>query len=299
MAPIAIITVTFSPGKHLWDFVNSVPAATTQGAHVVMVDNGSTDGAPEAVAAAEHSMPVELVNSGGNIGYGAAMNLGARHLRELREAGEIDDEFFVISNPDVVFGPGCVDAMVEVAGRNPRAGAVGPVIKEADGSAYPSAREIPGLLSGIGHALLGPIWPGNPWTVRYMNQSDMRRERLAGWLSGSCLLLRWDAFASVDGFDERYFMYMEDVDLGDRLAKAGWTNVFTPSAEIAHAQGHSASKHPEISLTAHHESAYRFQADRLRGPLYAPVRWVLKAGLTARCAVAIWWAKRALARESA
>lgn len=299
MAPIAIITVTFSPGKHLWDFVNSVPAATTQGAHVVMVDNGSTDGAPEAVAAAEHSMPVELVNSGGNIGYGAAMNLGARHLRELREAGEIDDEFFVISNPDVVFGPGCVDAMVEVAGRNPRAGAVGPVIKEADGSAYPSAREIPGLLSGIGHALLGPIWPGNPWTVRYMNQSDMRRERLAGWLSGSCLLLRWDAFASVDGFDERYFMYMEDVDLGDRLSKAGWTNVFTPSAEIAHAQGHSASKHPEISLTAHHESAYRFQADRLRGPLYAPVRWVLKAGLTARCAVAIWWAKRALARESA
>ena len=299
MAPIAIITVTFSPGKHLWDFVNSVPAATTQGAHVVMVDNGSTDGAPEAVAAAEHSMPVELVNSGGNIGYGAAMNLGARHLRELREAGEIDDEFFVISNPDVVFGPGCVDAMVEVAGRNPRAGAVGPVIKEADGSAYPSAREIPGLLSGIGHALLGPIWPGNPWTVRYMNQSDMRRERLAGWLSGSCLLLRWDAFTSVEGFDERYFMYMEDVDLGDRLAKAGWTNVFTPSAEIAHAQGHSASKHPEISLNAHHQSAYRFQADRLRGPLYAPVRWVLKAGLTVRCAVAIWWAKRELARESA
>ncbi|MBF4553021.1 glycosyltransferase family 2 protein [Corynebacterium suicordis] len=294
MAPIAIITVTFSPGQHLWDFAGSVPAATTAGSHVVMVDNGSKDGSPEAVAEALHPMAVELVHSGGNIGYGAGMNLGVEHVRALRDAGEIDSEFFVIANPDVIFSPGAIEKMVDVARAHPRAGAVGPVIREADGTEYPSAREIPGVFNGVGHALLGEVWPGNPWTVKYQQQGDMKRERTAGWLSGSCLLLRWDAFDSVGGFDERYFMYMEDVDLGDRLAKAGWTNVFTPAAEIAHAQGHSASKHPEITLRAHHESAYRFQADRLRGPVQAPVRWALKAGLAVRCRIAIWSAKRAL-----
>ncbi len=92
-------------------------------------------------------------------------------------------------------------------------------------------------------------------------------------MSGSCLLMRRSAFDSVNGFDSRYFMYMEDVDLGDRLGRAGWLNVFVPSAEVTHAKGHAAGKHPELMLPAHHESAYRFQADR--HPLWwqAPLRW--------------------------
>lgn len=299
MAPIAIVTVTYSPGKYLWDFVNSVPAATQRGGHVVIVDNGSKDGSPEAVAAAEHPMPVELIYSGGNVGYGAGMNIGWKALRDKRESGEIDRDYLMIVNPDVVFTEGSIDRMIEAMERHPRAGAVGPLIRETDGSVYPSARAIPELGSGIGHALLGPVWKGNPWTKRYLDDKDMANERKSGWLSGSCLLVRWDAFESVNGFDDRYFMYMEDVDLGDRMGKAGWLNIFTPTAEIAHAQGHSASKHPEITLKAHHDSAYRFQADRLTGWKYAPVRAALKVGLTARRVIAVKLAQRALAKEQA
>ena len=65
-----------------------------------------------------------------------------------------------------------------------------------------------------------------------------------GWLSGSCLLLRRAAFDAVGGFDARYFMYMEDVDLGDRLGKAGWLNVYVPSAEVLHDKGHSTGRDP-------------------------------------------------------
>ena len=291
MAPIAIITVTFSPGEYLGKFLASAPGAVTQGARVVMVDNGSTDGAPEA---AEEKGLAELVYSGGNVGYGAGMNYGARWLREAREKGEIDDEFFVISNPDVVFQPGAIDEMLKVARENPRAGAVGPRIDEADGSIYPSARRVPELGSGIGHALLGPIWPKNPWTKRYLADADMTQQKVTGWLSGSCLLVRWSAFESVGGFDERYFMYMEDVDLGDRLGKAGWLNIYTPEARIAHAKGHSAGKHPDIVLPAHHESAYRFLADRNPGIAKAPLRLALRLGLGLRgkLALALALAKR-------
>lgn len=291
MAPIAIITVTFSPGEYLGKFLASAPGAATQGARVVMVDNGSTDGVPEA---AEEKGLAELVYSGGNVGYGAGMNYGARWLRKAREKREIDDEFFVISNPDVVFQPGAIDEMLKVARENPRAGAVGPRIDEADGSIYPSARRVPELGSGIGHALLGPIWPKNPWTKRYLADADMSRQKVTGWLSGSCLLVRWSAFESVGGFDERYFMYMEDVDLGDRLGKAGWLNIYTPEARIAHAKGHSAGKHPDIVLPAHHESAYRFLADRNPGIAKAPLRLALRLGLglRGRLALALALAKR-------
>lgn len=263
---------------------------------MVMVDNGSTDGAPEAAIKANEDadspMGLELHYSGGNIGYGSAMNLGARKLRERRESGEINQEFLIISNPDVVFTEGSIDRMLEAAERHPRAGAIGPLIREADGSAYPSARSVPKLGAGIGHALLGNIWPSNPWTKQYRNDDDLAREREAGWLSGSCLLLRWDAFEAVGGFDERYFMYMEDVDLGDRLARAGWLNIFTPEAEISHAKGHAAGEHPEEMLPAHHESAYRFQADRLPGWKYAPVRLALRVGLALRGKLSVFLAER-------
>lgn len=288
MAPIAVITVTFSPGQHLRRFLDSAPAAASQGTRVLMVDNGSTDGSVEAAA---ETGDAELLYSGGNIGYGAGMNAGVKHLRAAWDAGEVDPEFFLIVNPDVVFTEGAIDELIAAARRHPRAGAVGPRIAEPDGGVYPSAREIPRLSSGIGHAILGPIWPSNPWTQRYLRGSDMTQERQAGWLSGSCMLVRRAAFESVGGFDERYFMYMEDVDLCDRLSRAGWLNIYTPEAVITHAQGHSASKHPEITLPAHHASAYRFQADRLPGWKNLPVRVALKVGLGLREKIAVAAAK--------
>ena len=73
-------------------------------------------------------------------------------------------------------------------------------------------------------------------------------------------MLRRAAFDEVSGFDERYFMYMEDVDLGDRLGKAGWQNVYVPSAEILHDKGH-ATAGTRPAAAAHH-STYTFLADR-------------------------------------
>lgn len=279
--PLAIVTVTYSPGRHLRELLDSIPGATQRPTLTVMADNGSTDGSVQAAVAPG----VVLHETGGNMGYGTAINSAARMLRRLRAAGEIDPEFFVIVNPDVVFSPGSIDQMIAAARRHPRAGAVGPKIVQEDGSAYPSARATPQLATGIGHALLGQVWPSNPWTAAYKQGSSLDQERQAGWVSGSCLLVRWDAFDSIGGFDESYFMYMEDVDFGDRLGRAGWLNIFTPTAEIAHDQGHSANEHRGPMLVAHHESAYRYQADRHPGLVGLPIRVVLWLGLKARARV--------------
>src|SRR5699024_6069335 len=138
-----------------------------------------------------------------------------------------------------------------------------------------------------GHALLGKVWPSNRWTRAYLQETEAVSERPVGWLSGSCLLLRKAAFDSIGGFDARYFMYMEDVDLGDRLGRAGWQNVDVPDATVVHAKGHAAGKHPELMLPAHHRSAYRFQADRHPYWWQAPLRGALWAGLRLRSTVAV------------
>ncbi|MDR2281232.1 MAG: glycosyltransferase family 2 protein, partial [Gordonia sp. (in: high G+C Gram-positive bacteria)] len=199
-------------------------------------------------------------------------------------------EFIVIANPDVEWSPGSLDELLAAASRWPRAGSLGPLVTEVDGSVYPSARAVPDLVSGTGHAILGTVWKSNPWTRAYRDggvEPGSTTERPVGWLSGSCLLVRRSAFESVNGFDSRYFMFMEDVDLGDRLGRAGWLNVYVPSARVLHAKSHSVSKHPEKMIPAHHASAYRFNADRNPGPLRAPLRLALRAGLAVRSKIAV------------
>ncbi|WP_200932797.1 glycosyltransferase family 2 protein [Williamsia sp. Leaf354] len=284
MTDLAVVTVTYSSGDHLAAFLRSLRTATTVDHRVIIADNGSTDGAPEA---AERDFDnVTLVDTGANIGYGGAAN---------RAVAEVDPaiEFVIVANPDVEWTPGSIDELLAVARRRPRAGSIGPLIREPDGTVYPSARRVPDLVSGTGHAVLGKVWKSNPWTTAYRQQDADIAERTVGWLSGSCLLLRRAAFDSIDGFDSRYFMYMEDVDLGDRLARAGWLNVYAPSAEVIHRKGHVAGEHPELMLPAHHQSAYRFQADRHPGARWAPLRAGLGAGLWVRSKVAVASARRA------
>ena len=273
-APLRVVTVTYSPGEALEGFVRSVRAATTRPVEIVLADNGSTDGAPEH-AAAEHP-DVRLLPTGGNVGYGAAANAGLASLT---------DGYAVVANPDVVFEPGAIDELLAVAARWPRAATVGPAIRTPEGELYPSARDLPRLSTGAGHALLGWIWPANPWTARYRREREAPRERPAGWLSGSCLLVDVAAFRSVGGFDPGYFMYFEDVDLAERLTRAGYLHVYAPSAVVVHEGGHATRREPHRMQRVHHTSALRYLSRRYPGRRHVPLRLALRAGLGGRLVV--------------
>ena len=194
------------------------------------------------------------------------------------------------------WGPRSIDVLLEAAARWPRAGALGPLIRDPDGSVYPSARHLPSLIRGGMHAVVGPLWRSNPWTAAYRQERQTPSERPVGWLSGSCLLLRRAAFDEVSGFDERYFMYMEDVDLGDRLGRAGWQNVYVPSAEILHDKGHATGRDPARNLAAHHTSTYTFLADRYSRRWQAPLRWTIRAALAARAGLVVRNSRRRQAK---
>ncbi|PXY32396.1 glycosyltransferase family 2 protein [Prauserella muralis] len=269
---VAVVTVTYSPGETLERFLDTLDKATDRDVRVVLADNGSVDGAPEKAAERAN---VRLVRTGENLGYGAGANRGVAELDE-------SIGWIVVANPDLEWDPGSLDTLLEATERWPRGGAFGPLIREPDGSVYPSARLLPSLGRGVGHALFGKVWPGNPWTRAYRQEKGEPVERTAGWLSGSCQLLRREAFDSVEGFDPRYFMYFEDVDLGDRLGRAGWLNVYVPSAGVMHIGGQATSKVSARMLAAHHDSAYRYLADRHRGLLWKPLLAAIRAGLAVR-----------------
>jgi len=271
----SVVVVTYSPGDTLATFLDSLEKASSADVRVVLTDNGSTDGVPEAAASARDN--VDLLRTGSNLGYGHAANIGV---------AATDTEWVVVANPDIVWGPGALDTLLDAAQRWPRAAALGPMIRTAEGAVYPSARSLPSLGRGIGHAVFGWWWPSNPWTAAYRHDTAAAIERTAGWLSGSCLLLRRQAFDGIGGFDSDYFMYFEDVDLGDRLGKAGWLNVYVPAAEVVHVGSHATSRRPREMSAQHHRSAMRYLGGRYPGLRWAPARLMLRAGLKLRAVVA-------------
>ncbi len=274
--PVRVVCVTYEPGPELADFVTSLRGATTASTELVIVDNG-TDHTVAGDVAREHG--ARLVVPGRNLGYGAAANLGARGATQ---------PWVVVANPDVVWHEGALDALVDAAAARADVGAAGPTLLNPDGSRYPSARALPSLSQGVGHALLVRVWPANPWTRRYREGQEApggaasAPPRPAGWLSGACLLLRREAFEAVGGFDESYFMFFEDLDLGERLGGTGWTNLHVPAAQVTHVQGVSWRERPAPMIRAHHASARRYLSRRYGRWYQLPLRLALRAGLVVR-----------------
>jgi len=243
---VGAVVVNYNAREHLLACVDSLLAAGVS--QVAVADNGSQDGSEMALL--ERFPAVGWVPTGANLGYGNAANLGARSLCT---------PYLLVCNPDVAVGYGAVVAMRQLLEARPEVAVVGPKVVDLGGRLYPSARRFPDLVEAFGHGIIGQFWPGNPFTKRYrMTEWDHASRRDVDWVSGSCFMARRQAWDAVGGFDSRYFMYLEDVDLCWRLRQAGWEVTYEPAAQVVHVQGVSADRHPYRMLLAHHVSIWRF-----------------------------------------
>jgi N-acetylglucosaminyl-diphospho-decaprenol L-rhamnosyltransferase len=197
---IGIATVSYGSESVLGTFLASVPAASSAATMVVVADNlpGGENNTVRDLCASAGATYAAMP---GNLGYGKAMNAAVEQM-------PASIRWVLISNPDVLLQPGSIDELVRGGETDARVGAVGPAVRNEDGTVYPSARAIPSLRTGVGHALFSNLWAANPWTTAYLR--DARGEltaRDAGWLSGSCVLVRRTVWNEVGGFDPRFFMY--------------------------------------------------------------------------------------------
>lgn len=272
---VVLVTVLYHSSSELPTFVRSARESAGDVPLEVVAVNNSADDAAEARALADE-LRVRLVQASHNPGYGGGVNLGVAST-------DLGGRPVLIANPDVEFlGDSIAELERALTDASADVAAVGPRILDADGSVYPSARRLPSISTGIGHALLGGIVPSNPWTHRYRALDDYTRDRDAEWLSGACFMMRADWFERLGGFDTSYFMYFEDVDLGARVAAANGRNRYISTAEVRHAGGRSTATRPDAMLRAHHRSAALYLSRRYPRWYHAPVRLALRAGLAIR-----------------
>ena len=237
---------------------------------VVVVDSASSD-ATGAVVERYAERDVHWLALGVNRGFGAAANRGVASTSSAA---------VLIVNPDLIVEPGSVLRLRALLDTNDGLAVVGPTVTDLEGVVYPSARSFPNLVDAAGHAFVGLFWRANPWSTRYL------QPKRTDWVSGTAMLIRRTAFESVGGFDESYFMYVEDVDLCWRLARAGWSVDVVRAAVVRHGVGGSSGRTPYRMIAAHHRSLWRFArrtatpAQRLALPIVA-VGLVARSGLVA------------------
>jgi N-acetylglucosaminyl-diphospho-decaprenol L-rhamnosyltransferase len=277
---VSAVVVSYNSAAYLPDCLRSLRSEGV--ADVVVVDNASGDGSVAVVRDADPG--ARLVETGANLGFGAAANCGVAVSTE---------EYVLVLNPDTVVEPGTVKALSEALDRDPGLAVVGPRMENEDGTLYPSVRRFPDLAVAAGHAFLGLVWPANPYTRSY-RMLDWDHDRSAAdvdWVGGACVLVRRSAFDVVSGFDEAYFMYVEDVDLCWRLRQAGWRVGYEPAGRVVHALGGSSRQMPYRMIAEHHRSLLRFVSKTSQG-LRRGLLPLVAAGLAVRTVAA--WAHHAL-----
>lgn len=204
--------------------------------YVLVVDNASTDGSAEQLAALQDEKVI-LLRADENRGYGAGNNMGVNYARM-----ELGASHVVIANPDTCFDEECIRAMAEVFRRNPEAGAVSVMMHDSQNGLQQTA------------------WPLRPWSLELANSGPLLRRLLRSRINysstcftghkavqvdvlhGSMLMVDTEAFHQAGGYDEAVFLYSEENILGFRLKKAGYRSYLLPNRSYEHENSGSISR---------------------------------------------------------
>lgn len=273
---LAVVIVNYNTGDYLERCLASLETHRGDiGIDVLVIDNASVDGSHTRAVAA-HPW-VRLIENRENVYLSPAWNQGIRAT---------DAPYVLLLNPDTEWWTGTLAGYVAVARAHPRAGIVGPMIRNLDGTMYPSGRPLPSVVDAVGHGFLGPILPRNRFTRRYhMDGWDRASEREVDWVSGACMLLPRTVFDEVGMLDEAFLLYGEELDLATRMRDAGWSVLYTPDVEVLHALGVSTGRSRRMTVM-HSASVYRYyRKHRAAGwrRLTLPFAWTV---LRARAEVA-------------
>jgi GT2 family glycosyltransferase len=221
---ISIILVNYNDRIHLPDCLASLERIVAAlPAEVILVDNHSEDGSPEA---AESFRWVKLIRNEKNVGYARANNIGIETAR---------GDFLLFLNTDTVIPENSLPALLAELEARPEAGAIGPALVRDNSRPQVSFGREVNFVSELWQKLFR-----NPYFRIVLRFGVRTRE--VGWLSGACLLARRQAVENAGRFDENFFLYFEDIDLCKRLTEKGYRIVFFPGIRVIHVGGASTSQ---------------------------------------------------------
>ena len=259
MTRLTIIIVSYNSKGDLERAIGSLTQPAPRVEHeIVVVDNASTDGSPAYVR--ERWPGVQLIASDVNLGFAKANNLGLRHT---------NSELVLFLNPDTIVAPGAVDRLVSALDARRDVAIVGPRIVDGRGRAELSFGAMMTPWTEIRQKIL--VRGNDRGLIPFTSMVDRmtRHTHQVDWVSGACLLIRRADLDEVGGFDERFFMYTEDVDLCASVRRRGRSVLFTAETEVVHLRGRSAASAAQATADAYRRSQIAFY--RKHHPGWVPV----------------------------
>jgi GT2 family glycosyltransferase len=227
---LSVVVVSFMTRQLTLSALESIARHTrTASYEIVAVDNASSDGSADAIAA---SFPdARLIRHATNVGFVRAVNQAIAACR---------GEFVVLLNSDAYLEQDALGPMMSHARSDARVGALGCRVVNPDGSYQPTTGRFPRLALEWSEQFLRPVGTlPEAWRQNCIYASDRSAPTEVDWIAGSCLLLRRRALDDVGGFDEQFVFGEEDIDLARRLRESGWTVVYYPGVSAVHVGGAS------------------------------------------------------------
>jgi GT2 family glycosyltransferase len=255
---LSIIIVTHNARADVIRCLESLhdePANTTH--EIVVVDNASSDGTVDTIRTRWPG--VQVVEMGDNIGFGAANNVGIRSTR---------GELILLLNGDTVVPSGALDQLVGELRRHADVAAIGPRIVDLEGRPELSFGRMVGPFAELSQRRLVRGHAGRDPAASARVEQMTRVQQDVDWISGACMLVRRRDAEAAGLFDERYFLYFEDVDFCAAIRRLGRRVLFFPSVEIVHVRGRSAASQPDAVNDAYRRSQLAFY--RKHHPLWIP-----------------------------
>lgn len=234
---ISVIVVTYNSQDFIEDCLSSVVKFLPD-AEVIVVDNNSNDTTVKKIA--KFLPAVKFIKSQKNLGFGAGNNLASK---------EAKGGFLLILNPDTKFIEP-IDQLISFYNQTPEVGIVGPKLLMPNGQVQPSVRKLPTIWAAFKEFILGIKNAYSQYVPEGGNPVEVE------CLYGATVLIKKDLFESLGGFDEKYFLYYEDIDLCGRIRNLGKKIYYYPKVKVKHLVGASIASQDKYILNLQSAKIY-------------------------------------------
>ncbi len=226
----SVVIVNYNSGRFLENCLRSLEGENVE---IVVVDNNSQDGSIER--AREKFPKIRYILNSQNLGFARACNIGARDVRS---------DFILFLNPDTEVLPGAIRGAEDFMLRNRKCGILGGRVLNPDGSTQFTLRRFPSYIN-IFFGRDSPLrraFPKNPFSKHYLYLDlDYSKPHKVDMVCGAFMFVRREVFEELSGFDEGFFLFVEDTDLCYRAKEKGWEVWYFPQKVCIHYQ----NEHPK------------------------------------------------------